>query len=221
MYCCEAANSCEICSFRASPKLAMSATLALPTAPEDGEGPPRRRAATALVYGASGGDAVDRLRERDLPRLLLLRLLDANLEHAVVVIRHDLVLVHALREADGPAEAAESALEPVVAILGDLLGLLALGRDRQGLVLHLDRDLLLGNPRKIERVDDVAVRLPDVERRHPGARLTRLTLEEAVQPPVHVLMKRRQLAERLPANECRHCFSSFVVPADFNIMKLE
>jgi hypothetical protein len=66
-----------------------------------------------------------------------------------------------------PGEAPEPALEAVVAVVRDLLRLLAVGRDGQRVVLHLDRDLLLGNAGEVEGVHDVGLGLPDIERRDP------------------------------------------------------
>ena len=78
----------------------------------------------------------------------------------MLVARADPVLVDALRQADGPSERPETALVAVEAVVGRLLGLLALGGDGQRVVLDLDRDRVLGDAGKVERVDDVRLGLP-------------------------------------------------------------
>src|SRR5919198_2104937 len=153
---------------------------------------------------AALGVGLDSLPELDLPRLLLRRLRHPDLEHAVAIRRADLILVDALRQAYRAAEAAIAALEAVEAIVRGLLRLLALGRHGQRVILDLDRDLVLRDARKVERVDDVVVGLPDVERGDPAPGLTRLPIEEARQPAVHVALERSKLPERLPTNECAH-----------------
>src|SRR5215204_627856 len=94
-----------------------------------------------------------------------LRLRDGDLQHAVAVCRAHVVLGDALRQADGAGEAAEPALVAVEAVALSLLRPLTLAADRQRAVVELDRDLVLGDARQIERVDDLALRLPDVDGR--------------------------------------------------------
>src|SRR4051794_40555538 len=95
----------------------------------------------SVVWSLSRGrGALDRGRGRgaldlDLLGLHLLGLRNGDLEHAVVVGGLDRVLAHALRQADRAGERAEAALEPVVALLRDLLAPLALGADRERAVL--------------------------------------------------------------------------------------
>jgi len=78
----------------------------------------------------------------------------------VLVARADPVLVDALRQADGASERPEAPLVAVEAVVRRLLGLLALGGDGQRVVLDLDRDRVLGDAGKVERVDDVRLGLP-------------------------------------------------------------
>src|SRR5581483_9137309 len=134
----------------------------LDVAPELG----RRRAGTPPGPSASvdadllvlGGVALDRRERRaadadlDLLGLRLLRLRDVHLEDAVRVVRGDLMLAHARGQADRPRERAVAALEAVDLVLRELLRALALGADRQRAVLELDRDLVLGDARQVERV---------------------------------------------------------------------
>src|SRR4029450_5549742 len=165
MYSCEAPNSCAICSLSASANFDIAATLplagkrrAVPRA-----GPSSRFRVAVRSVGARL--RLDRLPELDLPRLLLGRLRDADLEDAVAVGRSDLRLVDALWKPDCTAEAAVAALEAVVALVRGLLRLLPLGRHRQRVVLDLDRDLVLRDSGEIERVDDGGVRLAHIQRR--------------------------------------------------------
>src|SRR5919198_6163920 len=65
----------------------------------------------------------------DPARLRLLGLRHVDLEHAVLVLGLDRVLVRALRQADRAGKRAEPALEAVEALTGDLLGALALAAD--------------------------------------------------------------------------------------------
>jgi hypothetical protein len=57
---------------------------------------------------------------------------------------------------------------------------------------------------QIERVDDLRIRLPDVERGDPGLIRAAVALEQAVHPAAHLRLQRSELAERLPTNQCRH-----------------
>src|SRR5204862_6448581 len=100
-----------------------------------------------------------------------------------------------------------AALVPVEPVIGLLLCALTLGADGQRTVGELHRDLLLGDARQVERVDELALRLPDVERRHPGLIGMAVALEEAVHETTHLVLERRDLAERLPTNQSGH-FSS-------------
>src|SRR5262249_29393520 len=127
-----------------------------------------------------------------------------DLEHAVVVGGRDLALADALREADGAGERAEAALEAVVALPRDLLAALALGADGERAVLDLDRDLVPRHAGQVERVDDRVVRLPCVERRHPGLRRAAVALEEPVHQAREFVVNRSGLAKRVPANQSGH-----------------
>src|SRR6266540_2943317 len=75
-------------------------------------------------------------RDRDPARLALLRLRDANLEDAVAERRRDPVGIHAVRQRERAAEAAERALDAVPTALALLMLGLALARDRERAVLH-------------------------------------------------------------------------------------
>src|SRR6266704_3120733 len=85
--------------------------------------------------------ALDRRRRADLdpPRLRLLRLLHVHLEDTVVVVRRDVPVGDALRYGERAAEDAVASLEPMEALLGLLLGTLALARDGHGAVVELHR----------------------------------------------------------------------------------
>src|SRR3954464_5548512 len=91
--------------------------------------------------GSLGG--LDRLlaaadADRDLARLALRGLRDADLEHAAVEAGLDGLGVHALGERERPREGAERALDAVVALLRGLVLGLALARHREHAVLDLD-----------------------------------------------------------------------------------
>jgi hypothetical protein len=106
------------------------------------------------------------------------------------------------------------ALEPEVPVTRLLDRLLALGRHRQGAVLELDRDLVLGDPGQVEGVDELVLGLPHVDGGDPalGAAIAveavavGRALEEGVHQPAHLRLERRELAERLPANQRCHPF---------------
>jgi hypothetical protein len=145
------------------------------------------------------------------PRLLGLR--DANLEDAVHVGRRNLRLVDPVRQPDGARKAAVAPLEPVVAV-ALLLGLLhALTGDGERVVLDLDLDLVLIDAGQIECVDELGLRLPDVEGWNP--RLTRtaaaLSLEQTVEQATHLTLELGQLAKRFPTDECCHHQTSCVI----------
>src|ERR671929_1230761 len=133
----------------------------------------------------------------DPARLRLLGLRDVDLEHAVLVLGADRALVGALRQADRARERAEAALEPVEALARDLLGALALAAHGQRVVLELDRDLVLRDPRKVERVDDLAVGLPHVDGGSPSLARAAVALEQAAHQPGHLVLQRRELTEGL------------------------
>src|SRR6266540_4278211 len=141
-------------------------------------------------------------------RLRLLRLLHMDLEDTVLVVGVDVALGDALRHPEGARERPVAALEAVEPLIRLLLRALALGGDGQRAVVELHRDLVLGDARQVERVDDLVLRLPDVERRNPGLIRPAVALEEAVHETTHLVLERRELAERLPSNQRGH-FSSF------------
>src|SRR5205823_15024256 len=86
-----------------------------------------------------------------------------------------------------------------------LLRPLALTGDDQRAVLELNRDLVFGEPGKIERVDELVVLLPDVDGRNPGpGRGLAVCAHDRIHEPAHVVLERRDLAERLPTNQSRH-----------------
>src|SRR5436305_14710990 len=91
-----------------------------------------------------------------------------HLEHAVRVLRADRVLGHALGQADRARERPEAPLKPEVAPLFGSHLALAFGSDREGAVLELDGALLLGDAGQGERVDELALGLPDSVPRDPA-----------------------------------------------------
>src|ERR671910_1340489 len=144
------------------------------------------------------------IAELDPARLGCLGLCNPDLEHAVAIVGRDSVLGHSGRDSDGAAEAAEAALETDEPVLGSLSSALALCPDRERVVVQLDRHLVLGHSRKIESVDELAIGLPDVDGGNPLLRAAAVALEEAVHQTAHLRLQRRQLADRLPANQCCH-----------------
>src|SRR2546421_8593115 len=160
------------------------------------------RLGLALDRGAGARADLDALRLR------LLRLLHVDLEDSVLVVGRDVALGDALRHADRARERPVTALEAVEALVRLLLGALALGADGQRALVELDRDLGLGDARQVDGVDDLVLRLPDVERRNPGLVRATVALEEAVHETTHLVLERSDLTERLPANQSGH-LSSF------------
>src|SRR6266498_493569 len=141
-------------------------------------------------------------------RLRLLRLLQVDLEDPVLVVGVDVALGDALRHPERARERPVATLEAVEPLVRLLLRALTLGCDRQRSVVELHRDLVLGNARQVKRVDELGLRLPNVERRHPGLIRTTVALEEAVHETTHLVLESRDLTERLPANQSCH-LSSF------------
>src|SRR5215217_3443253 len=133
-----------------------------------------------LLLGLALDGGIRGRADLDAPRLRLLRLLHVNLEDTVLVVGDDVALGHALRHSEGARERPVAALEAVEPLLRLLLRALPLGGDGQRAVVELHRDLLLGDARQVERVDDLGLRLPDVERRHPGLIRPTVALEEAI-----------------------------------------
>jgi hypothetical protein len=127
-----------------------------------------------------------------------------QLEHAVAVVGLDLILGHALRQGDRPGERAEAALEPVVATVLDRLIALPLGRHRQGVLVQLDGDLVLGDAGQVERIDDLLLRLPDVGDRDPALARAAVPVQQAVHEPAHLVVERGELAERRPSDHRCH-----------------
>src|SRR5439155_19001652 len=114
----------------------------------------------------------------------------------------------ALRHGDRARERAVVALVAIEPLFRLLLGSIALGRDGQRAVVELDGDLLLGDAGQIDGVDDLVLRLPDVERRNPGLVRATVALEEAVHETTHLVLESSDLTEGLPTNQSGH-FSSF------------
>src|SRR5215213_520832 len=108
-------------------------------------GEPRRPSARA----GSGRAALDGgglgAADRDAPRLALVRLGDAHLEHPAVEAGGHGVGVDALGQGERAGERARRALDAVEALALLLVLGLALARDRERGVLELDRDVLLGH----------------------------------------------------------------------------
>ena len=103
-------------------------------------------------------------RDLNSLRFRLLRLRDANLEHAVVVARADVVLRDALRQTDGAREAPVTALEPPESV--------PFSHARESMVIWVlseDRDDPSRPPDPMDRVHE----LPMTSRADPAARLRR------------------------------------------------
>src|SRR5215207_7700991 len=108
----------------------------------------------------------------------------------------------ALRVLRDQALAEDAVVEAVVLGLVDPLALTA---DGQRAVVELDRDLVLRDARQVERVDELVLGLPGVDGRDPRARRVAVRLaQEGAHQPAHVVLQGSDLAERLPANQCRH-----------------
>ena len=120
----------------------------------------------------------------------------------------DLRLVDAGRQPDGTREAAVTALEAEEAVALLLRRLARSPETVRVSSVHLDRDLVLGEAGKVEGVDELGFGLPDVEARNPGLRTAAATLEQPVEEPAHLALDLGELAERLPADECRHVMTS-------------
>src|SRR3954470_11332426 len=105
---------------------------------------PEPRALAVALVALLGRGAVDAAgADRDPMRLALLRLRDPDLEDAVAELGVDRVGVDALGQAQRPREAAESPLDPVIAV-GLLLVLgPALTGDGEDVVVDLDVDVVL------------------------------------------------------------------------------
>src|SRR5919201_2319093 len=172
--------------------------------PERSSAKPRALFLLGLALDRAAGGRAD----LDALRLRLLRLLHVDLEDSVLVVRRDVALGDALRHADGARERPVAPLEAVEAILGLLLRSLARGTDGQRAVVELDRDVVLGDARQVNGVDDLVLCLPHVERGNPSLIGAAVPLEEAVHETTHLALKRGDLAEGLPTNQSGH-FSSF------------
>src|SRR5215207_7373263 len=127
--------------------------------------------------------------DRYTARLALLGLRDPDLEHAVAEGRLDPVRVHAVRERQRAAEAAERALDAIPALLALLVLGPALARDGERAVLHLDVHVALAQAGKVRPEDEVVLRLDEVDRRHPPPGLVGLS-EECVEDAVDLTGKR-------------------------------
>src|SRR5215212_3180760 len=152
------------------------------------------------LAAALGGRALDRplgvpaLRaagaDLHATRLARLRLRDGDREHAPLELRGDGVGVDALGKRQRSAEAAEAALdtEPALALL--LVLVAALTRDRQHVVVDLDRHVLLAQPGQVGAQDVVVLGLYEVHRRAPALRAASLRREQRVEQPAHLGAKR-------------------------------
>src|SRR4051812_44899859 len=167
---------------------------------------PRAMGALRGRLGPRDGGGLVADLDGDAPRLALLGLGDAYLEHALVEGGCDPVGVDAVRQRQRAAELAEGALHPVEALLLLLVLGLPLAGDGQDVVLELDRDVLLREAGQVGAQDEVLVGLDEVHGRHPAADAAavgagRRGIEERVEQPVHLTLKRAQLANGLPANK--------------------
>src|SRR5687768_11376482 len=142
----------------------------------------------------------------DPARLRLLRLRHPNLEHAVDVRGGDLRFVASGRQAHRAREAAVTPFEPEEAVALLLRLLHALARNGERVVLNLDLDLVLGKTGQIERVDELGLGLPDIERGRPPLRRPTLAFEQAVEETTHLPLELGDLTERLPAHERWHSY---------------
>src|SRR3954453_511250 len=154
---------------------------------------------------------LDRLRraaaDLDAPRLARLGLRDPHLEDAVVEARGDGLRVDALRERQRPRKRSERALDAVIALVLGLVLSLALAGHGERAVLELDLDVVLVEAGKIGTEDEVVLRLDEVHRRHPAAQGAAAiapggSVERRVEQPVHLVLERAELTERLPAHDC-------------------
>jgi hypothetical protein len=131
-----------------------------------------------------------------------------DLQHAVVQVGAHVRLVDPLRHRQGAREGAEAPLRAVEALALDLGRALARGRHGQRALVELHRDRLLRDAGEIERVDELAVRLPYVHGGEPGpvAAAVRAAgaLEHRTRQPAHLVLEARELPEGLPTNERCH-----------------
>ena len=131
-------------------------------------------------------------------------------QHAVLVLRLDLLRVDHGGQGEGAGEGAVGALHAVVALLLHLVVELALAAQGQHVVLDADVDVLRVDARQLGLQDDVAVLLVDVHRGRPGRRapspLRRrprpMPRNDSSNMPVHPVLQAHQVTERLPANDC-------------------
>src|SRR5829696_2218596 len=123
-------------------------------------------------------------RDFDPAGLALLRLRDPHLEDAVREGRLDPVGVDAVGQGQRTVEAAERALDAVPAALVLLVLRLALARDRERAVLHLDVHVSVGEAGEVGLQDEVVLGLDEVHRRDPAARLLLGLSEEGVEDAV-------------------------------------
>ena len=142
-------------------------------------------------------------------RLVLLGLRDPHLEHAAVEAGLDAVGVNALRQRQRPGECPGCALHAVVALVALLVLGLALARDGQDVVLELDVHVALGHAGQVGPQHEVLVGLHDVHGGNPApdgglaaSVARRRRVEERVEQPVHLVLHRMELPDRLPANQC-------------------
>src|SRR5205085_373391 len=74
----------------------------------------------------------------------------------------------------------------------------------EGAVVELDGDLLLRDAGQVERVDELALGLPDIGRRDPALGRAPVALEQAVHHAAHLVLQRGELTEGRPANQRCH-----------------
>src|SRR5688500_12476259 len=128
------------------------------------------RATLRLRRRAAGADLIANRRlaprrtDLDLARLRQRRLRDAHAQDAVLEVRLDLVLIHALRELERAAERAIGALHHVIArVLVSLPALvLLLAAHRQHAVLAGDVHFLGLDPRQLDLEGDLLLVLADI-----------------------------------------------------------
>src|SRR4029079_9382444 len=88
---------------------------------------------------------------------------NVNLQNAVTVGRRDFGVIRPVRQTDGSGERAITPLEAVVALVLFLDLALATPRHGESVVVGLDRNLVLTHSRQVECINELRLRLPELQ----------------------------------------------------------
>src|SRR5262245_9892970 len=175
---------------------------------------PASRAVGYLKALVARGVLVARNLNRNLPRLHLLCLGNANLEDAVLVRRRNLVALHGRAELEATLEGAMEALHAVPLHVFGLRRLAPLAAHRERVLEHRDLHVLGAQSRQIHAHEELIPALANVDRGRPLAALRGPAMGQRIEETVHLVMHFHPIPIRGPTHYLVHPVTSHMwIPA--------